>query len=291
MQEKLVNSFNDSYTSEEQKLIDALLLVAPLIQKIMPLDCMLGLTDTQKFIKVFPGEKIKMDHDVTGTVVPKQDAIYNAMHENKAVNLIVPNEVFGFEFRSIAIPLKDGSGKIFGGLGIAFTLENSLKVSNMAKQVLDSTQQTSAVIQELTSSAEELVNLQSIVQNNAKTITDKIDNTNEILQFINSIAATSKMLGLNAAIEASRAGELGKGFSVVASEIRKMAEESSKSVVNIKEIIGEITDEIKQIKTNIDQIVTIGQQQAASSEEISASTQELTVIAEELKNASQKVIG
>ncbi len=279
------------HASEETSTMDALMLVAPLIQKILPLDCMVGITDTRKFLKVFFGEKIKMDFDLVGMEVPEQDAIALAMKKNGTIDMIVPKEAFGFEFRSMAIPLRNKDGKLLGGLGIGFDLENSLKVNDMAQHVANSAQQTAAVIEELAASAEELVNFQLVLQAHVKTISDKIEETSKILQMVNGVASTSKMLGLNAAIEAARAGEQGKGFSVVATEIRKMAEDSTRSVGDIRKIIGDITNEMKEINSKVEYIVNIGQQQASATEEISASTQELTGVVEEMRNASQKVIG
>jgi hypothetical protein len=276
---------------EEQDSIKSLLLVAPLIQTIMPLDCMIGITDTNKFINILYGEKIKLDVDPVGLDVPEQDAIALAMRKDTIVDMIVPKEAFGIEFRALALPLKDKSGMIFGGLGIGFDLENSLRVNDMSQPVAVTSQQTSSAIEELAASASELANFQANLQSSATNITDKIDEINEILQFINNIASTSNMIGLNATIEAAKAGESGKGFSVVASEIRKMADASAKSVTRIKETIQNIKDAMSEINTNIEQTVYIGHQQAAATEEITASTQELAAISEELKNASRAVIG
>ncbi|GEP63285.1 hypothetical protein CBE01nite_10530 [Clostridium beijerinckii] len=79
----------------------------------------------------------------------------------------------------------------------------------------------------------------------------KSNNINQIVSVITEIADQTNLLALNASIEAARAGKEGKGFTVVATEVRKLADRSFKSAYEIKNIVSEINMEIDSTETII----------------------------------------
>ncbi len=81
---------------------------------------------------------------------------------------------------------------------------------------------------------------------------ERVQKIGEVTDVLFGIAEQTNLLALNAAIEAARAGEAGKGFAVVASEVRKLSEESRMASKNINETIGTITGELNTLKRTID---------------------------------------
>ncbi len=80
---------------------------------------------------------------------------------------------------------------------------------------------------------------------------DSSGEIDKIIDYIKNISKQTKLLSLNASIEAARAGEAGKGFSVVAKEIRKLSQETDKSILGIEQIINNVTQNIDNSNTSI----------------------------------------
>lgn len=102
-------------------------------------------------------------------------------------------------------------------------------------------------IQEIKERVEGIVDNAETLDNNAKEIQG-------IVKIILDIADQTNLLALNAAIEAARAGEAGKGFSVVAEEVRKLADQTKSSSTKVSEISGRTNEQIRTIETSIQSI-------------------------------------
>lgn len=82
-----------------------------------------------------------------------------------------------------------------------------------------------------------------------------VEEINVLSESIMEITSQTNLLALNAAIEAARAGEAGKGFSVVADEIRKLAEQSKNTVVEIQKITRKVTGSVKSLAENSNELL------------------------------------
>lgn len=74
---------------------------------------------------------------------------------------------------------------------------------------------------------------------------EELDSLVQLIDQIKKVAKQSNLLALNAAIEAARVGEAGKGFSVVASEFRKLAENTNKIVLEMEAVINKLKEKLE----------------------------------------------
>ncbi|HHW06361.1 MAG TPA: chemotaxis protein [Clostridia bacterium] len=114
-------------------------------------------------------------------------------------------------------------------------------------------QAVSSNLEDLASAAQEIAATAKSMEEVALAAEEKLSKIGKVLDFINNIANQTNILGLNASIEAARAGAAGRAFSVVAEEIRKLARDSARSTSEITSILTEITQVITEISGGLQQ--------------------------------------
>ncbi|NPA17370.1 MAG: methyl-accepting chemotaxis protein [Aquificae bacterium] len=159
-----------------------------------------------------------------------------------------------------------------------------------ANEILDRVKdQVIELINTVKQSADEEVQIVSELEK----LKESTDRTKDVLKLIEDIANQTNLLALNAAIEAARAGEAGKGFAVVADEVRNLAEKSREYVENITDTITELINEIniisEKISTNAQTVNRLAEESANVEKDVNSVTEAMRATVETSEDASESI--
>jgi methyl-accepting chemotaxis protein len=111
-----------------------------------------------------------------------------------------------------------------------------------------------------------------------------------IVDEINLVAVQTSMLAVSGSVEAARAGDAGRGFSVVSNDVRSLAREASQSVARIKETVTGILDQIAALRRDLEQVVATAEIEVQNNRAISVALQKLDDDVRELQGANQAIL-
>lgn len=258
----------------------------PIIQNTYSDDACLVLTDTDKIIGYRPGHEIDLKLSVGEDMEKyKKSVTYQSLKTGKTLREERGTEVVGVAYISTATPIIEDGNVV----GVLAAIVSNQKLDSLRKRVTELT----TVTKELSSSSEEMTKVSNVtaaylqeLAEESQLINEDIKQIEQVLDVIKNTALKSQVLGLNASIEGARAGEHGKGFMVVANEIKKMADSSKASIENIEPQLKSMMNAIEKMTATIQEISSQTEEQSAMVEEFHSAYEQIVATAAKLTEQS-----
>ena len=171
-------------------------------------------------------------------------------------------------------------------VSISETATNARSAGEIVETLRANTKSALAAMAETVQNVDGIAILIRKTDGNVGRLDESSKKIGSIIQVIKEVADQTNLLALNAAIEAARAGEQGRGFAVVADEVRKLAERTSKATTEIASLIGDIQNQIGETVTGMQQANT---RTTESLELVNKTEAQLQRVDEDSREASSNV--
>ena len=264
---------------------------APVLVEMFPEGAFFVLSNLERVVDVQGSKKFDIPSIKAGNLNSDYSVVTKAIETKKFVLKDIDTlEYGGVPVRMAVYPFcEKDTDNVVGTFGMIIPRGISTNLKNMSNDLTENITGVSSTIEELAASASEIHTNEQNLDNEIKQIISLSEEINEVSSLIKGISDETKMLGLNASIEAARAGDAGKGFGVVAQEIRKLSEQSRSTVPKIAKLTDNIREKVESSSKMSQNSLTSSQEQAAATQEITASIEEITSMSENLNQIVNKL--
>ncbi|MFZ5632471.1 MAG: methyl-accepting chemotaxis protein [Bacillota bacterium] len=275
--------------SESNPLAALAAELAPAIGWLWGPEVALEVSDTKKYLYYRDGLQLKLPIS-PGDEIREGSLAGDALRTNSRIFKAVGAEVFGIPYQGICVPIQDPAGLPVGTIGIAVPTSRQDELRKMAQQLESATGLLGSVSSNLAGASQQLAAASQELAASTGDIGSRIKSMDALLSLIREVASQTHLLGLNAAIESARAGAYGRGFTVVAEEIRKLAARTNNSVKEINATLLDVRENTSRLAAMVDRVSSSAGQQAGGVQEIVSAIQEINVMAGRLTQLAKDLL-
>ncbi len=265
----------------DNEVLNAFNLLIPYLKEMFDNEASFAVTDTEKFLS-----NVRNDgQDYTGTPISPTGGVSRAIKEDRPVIDYFPSAAL----KSYSVPVKGKSGKVEGCIVIGKSLKRREELLELSRSLSAAIKDISGVSDEFSSKLQTVVDMNNETSQKIDEAKRNVSGTDKIFNFINQVSSQTDLLGINAAIEATRSESVGKGFNVIAQEIRQLSETSRESVDKIYTMLNAINKSVDEIYLTNEKTQGITASFSTAFAEITESVEKLSETAHLLETMGDRV--
>ena len=225
-----------------------------------------------------------------GDLVKPGSGLHRAMQERRRVSFKADATLYGVPYVVVGTPILNAQGEVIGAVAISESTQRYELLKQSSTKMGESIQTIASTAEEISAQTQEMAAAGQAMKTTLEKSQNLVKDTDQVMGLIKMIAGQTNLLGLNAAIEAARVGEQGRGFGVVAEEIRKLAGVTADSIKNIEGIIRAIQTDNSNNHQQMAHIAAMIAQVAQATTQVAEASQTLNEMATELNNMAEGLI-
>ena len=250
-----------------------------IIRQLYDREVIISVMDRDKVVQGFALPEGMPPQAEVGTVFEDPSGIFDeVIAKGVPKHNYLPREVMGFPVEGNLVPIKD-DGEVVGCIICSYSVEGKEKVRQIASEFQESIQEIDSSVQDFVNGVETLFSMLSDMNQITLDVEQDVNEAADVVNKISSNASRSNILALNASIVAAR-----RGFSVVATQMGKLAKDSGNSATEIKTTLSAIVSHLEAIMNSIKEANDVAKSYMDNISSIRTVLEQTVSIANELEN-------
>ena len=271
-------------------LLDSMGIMAEYIHLALKKEAVVVIADKENetVLTYLPGENLEIGYKV-GDRVKSGDVNLHTALKGQNSDIYLDASVYGMPINAYAFPIRE-NGRVIGALGFGKPLDKERQLEayiEEVRQIVVTLQDKNHV---MAAHSEELAAASTEIRLQSERALEDSAKTNDITKLIKAISRQTNLLGLNASIEAARAGQYGAGFNIVAQEVRKLSLQTDESTAKIESALVDVQHNLQALLENMNQISSASNEEAKLAQDVGAVIEQLDEVSTKLEHFMKSIL-